>query len=99
MAYRTTPSLGPDVDQSSTQFYWDMISTSAKPSYALGTRVHGSDGFEYLYCKAGASNINAATQVSVDNSTFVATAGAGGFYTVAAVPANAYFHAKKGTAL
>ena len=99
MAYRTTPTLGPDVDQSSTQFYWDMISTSAAPSYALGTRVTGSDGYEYVYVKAGSSDINAATQVQIDAGTLVATAGSGGFYTVAAVPANAYFHARKGNAL
>lgn len=99
MAYRTTPILGPDVDQSSTQFYWDMISTDTAPSYALGTRVTGSDGYEYVYVQAGSSDISPATQVQINASTHVATAGAGGFYTVAAVPKNAYFHARKGSAL
>lgn len=97
MAFRTTPSLGPDIDQVATQFYFQ--DDAAKPTYQLGTRVHGSDGFEYIFVKAGSSNISADTQVQVDGDTFVATAGSGGFYTTAAVPAGAYFHARKGNAL
>lgn len=100
MVFRITPSLGPDVEQQSTQFYWDTINSSTKPSYPLGTKVMGNDGYEYMFVKAGGSNIAAATQVQVTtDGNFVATAGAGGFYTVAAVPANAYFHARRGATL
>lgn len=100
MTFRTNPSLGPDIDQISTGFYWDSINSSSKPSYQLGTKMKGNDGYEYMFVKAGASNIAAATQVTVTtDGTFVATAGSGGFYTVAAVPANSFFHARKGTTL
>lgn len=97
MAFRTTPSLGPDLDQASTQFYFqDDAST---PTYQLGTRVHGSDGFEYVFVKAGSSDIPADTQVEIDGTTYVATAGSGGFYAPVDVPANGYFHARKGSDL
>lgn len=100
MANRITPSLGPDVDQISTQFYWDTINDSDKPSYQLGSKVKANDGYEYMFVKAGGSNIAANTQVQVaTDGTFVATAGSGGFYTRAAVPANSFFHARRGNTL
>jgi len=98
MVFRITPSLGPDVEQSETGYYWDQSTT--RPTYQLGTKVNASDGYEYMHVKAGGSNIAANTQVQVTtDGTFVATAGSGGFYTVAAVLANEYFHARRGNTL
>lgn len=100
MVFRITPSLGPDVEQISTGFYWDTINDSDAPSYQLGTKVNASNGYEYMFVKAGGSDIAAATQVQVTtDGTFVATAGSGGFYTVAAVPANSFFHARRAATL
>ena len=104
MVFRITPSLGPDVEQHSTAYYWDLDNTTPAgvqlASYQLGSKVNASDGYEYMHVKAGGSNIAAATQVQVTtDGTFVATAGAGGFYTVGAVLANEFFHARRGTTL
>ena len=96
MVFRITPSLGPDIEQVGP-YYWDL-NNPAGVSYQLGSRVNGSDGYEYVLVKAGSSDIAAATQVSLD-ADFVASAGSGGFYTTGAVPADAYFHARKGNAL
>jgi len=102
MPFRTTPSLGPEVDQAALAYYWDSgVTTPAGvqlPSYQLGSRVSASDGCDYLHVKAGGSNIGANTQLAITaDGTFVATTGGtSGFYTVAAVLANQFFHARKG---
>ena len=101
MVFRTTPSLGPDVEQAATVYYWDQgVTTPAGvqlPSYQLGSRVSGSDGCDYLHVKAG-GNIAANTQTAItSDGTFVATTGGtSGFYTVAAVTTGQFFHARKG---
>lgn len=94
MAYRITPSLGPDLEQHALQNYWDLGYTT--PTYALGSKVIGSDGHEYVYVKA-AGNINtAATAVTINEATWVATAGAGDYETpVDSILANEFFHARK----
>lgn len=104
MVHRITPSLGPDVEQHATANYFDSLSFGPTgtqlTSYGLGSKINASDGYEYMYVKAGGSNIAANTQVSVTtDGTFVATAGAGGFYTVGAVLANEFFHARRGNTL
>lgn len=102
MAFRTTPSLGPDVEQAALAYYWDAQTLSPAGaqlvSYQLGSRVSASDGCDYLHVKAGGSNIGANTQLAItSDGTFVATTGGtSGFYTVAAVLANQFFHARKG---
>jgi len=103
MTFRVTPSLGPDLEQAATAFYYDSLTTNTNTgaqltSYQLGSRVNGSDGCDYIYVKAGGSNINANTQLAITNDgTFVATSGGtSGFYTVAAVTANQFFHARVG---
>ena len=54
--FRITPSLGPELTQIDTQFYWDTISDPlATPSYQLGSVVTGSDGHEYQFVKNGAA--------------------------------------------
>ncbi|MCK4207194.1 hypothetical protein J3U99_20715 [Brucella pituitosa] len=93
MAYRITPTLGPDVEQHETKYYWDLNS-SGQPSYALGTKVVGSDGHDYIHVKAGAA-LAKDVEVQINATTFVATAGAGGFTVPVAVKNGEYFHAKK----
>lgn len=104
MVFRITPSLGPDVEQHSTAYYWDLnnktLAGVQNASYQLGSKVKANDGYEYMHVKAGGSDITAATQVTVaTDGTFVATAGSGGFYTVGAVKANEFFHARRGNTL
>lgn len=95
MAFRVTPQLGPGSEQQGPGYF-----DAGQPgiSYQLGVRHVDSDGRERMWVRASGSAISAATQVSINASTFIASAGAGGWYTVAAVPANGYFHAVKGTA-
>ena len=45
--FRTTPSLGPELWQTATQFYWDTIAdpdNDLGPSPDLGSSVVGNDG-------------------------------------------------------
>lgn len=94
MAYRITPSLGPDLEQHALQFYWDFNFDT--PSYALGSKVIGSDGHEYVLVQAAANIASAGTDVTIDETTWVATAGAGTYETpVASILADEFFHARK----
>jgi len=93
MSYRITPTLGPDIEQHATKYYWDLNSTGT-PSYALGTKVVGSDGHDYIHVKAGA-DLAADAEVQINETTFVATAGAGGFTVPVAVKSGEAFHAKR----
>ena len=93
MAFRITPSLGPDVEQVGNPFYWQM--DEDVPSYQLGSVVRGSDGHEYVFVEAGAA-FDADDVVTVNLSTWVATANAGGsFEAPVAVASGAYFHARR----
>lgn len=94
MVFRITPSLGPDLEQHATDFYWDLNSDT--PTYALGSLVHGSDGHEYVLVEAGAAFSTIGTDVQINETTWVATAGAGGFETpVAGIANGERFHARK----
>lgn len=93
MSYRITPTLGPDVEQHATKYYWDLNS-NGQPSYALGTKVVGSDGHDYIHVKA-AADLAKDAEVTINNTTFVATAGAGGFTAPVVVKAGEAFHARK----
>ena len=97
--FRTTPILGPNLTQAETQFYWDGVADptgAGAPSYALGTRVSGSDGHEYVFVKNGASALAANARVYLTEGTWLAAANATGTHqAVVAVPANAYFHARQ----
>lgn len=94
MAYRITPSLGPDLEQHALQNYWDLGFDT--PTYALGSKVIGSDGHEYVYVQAAANIASAGTDVTIDETTWVATAGAGDYETpVASILADEFFHARK----
>jgi hypothetical protein len=106
MAFRTTPSLGPQIDEVFTGVpYWDeqtglMIDATAAPSYRLGNKEFGSDGAEYIWVQASAniaSTNTTGTQVTVTTAGAAAT-GSGGYYTppATAITSGQYFHARKG---
>ena len=95
MAFRVTPSLGPDSEQQGPMYYSAGLSNT---SFQLGSKHWDSNGRERMWVLNGATPIAANTQITVNATTFAAAAGSGGWYTVDAVPANAYFHAVKGTA-
>lgn len=106
MAFRTTPQLGPQLDEAFDGLpYWDGalgVSTAAtdlEPSYKLGNREHGDDGYEYIWVTAPveiAATAVTGTEVDVDLDTFEATVGAGGYFTPAdtVVPAGGYVHVR-----
>lgn len=97
--FRTTPQLGPQLDDVFTEIpYWDATGNITEPSYKLLNKETGNDGADYIWVKAGSSNIAATastgTQVQID-ADGEATAGSGGWYApVDGVPAGAYFHAR-----
>lgn|SRR5690349_4459390 len=96
MAFRITPSLGPDLEQHALQFYWDLNRPVTVPSYPLGSKVIGSDGHDYVLVKAAANLASAGTDVTINETTWVATAGAGTYETpVDSILADEYFHARK----
>ncbi len=92
MAFRTTPNLGPDVEQFDTAWFWDLGTLN---SPLLGNPELGSDGHYYVLVKAGAAFATAGTAITINETTWVATAGSGGYVTpVAAIPINAFFYAR-----
>lgn len=109
MAFRITPSLGPQIDEAfpADGAYWDnqlaigLSDVTLEPSYKLGSVVRGSDGGEYYYVKASAAIAGTATTGTAVNITFPAyTIAAGGttFYTPpdTPVPINGYVHVRRG---
>lgn len=110
MAFRTTPQLGPQIDEVFAGVpYWDSqlgLSTAdagVDPSYRLGTKEVGSDGHDYVFVKASAdiaATPTTGTQVSVSEPGFTVTAGAGGYYTPpdVAITAGQFLHVRKGVA-
>lgn len=104
--FRTTPQLGPQLDDVFVGLpYWDLTGVQGvndlvasgitTPSYKLGNRETGNDGHDYIWVQNGAVALAASAAVTIDEETWVATAGAGGATAPAvAVPANAYFHAR-----
>lgn len=94
MAFRTTPNLGPDLEQFDTDWFFDLDGIDTSPR--LGNPELGSDGHYYVLVKAGAAFATAGTDLTVNETTWVASAGAGAYETpVAAIPINAYFYARK----
>jgi len=106
--FRTTPQLGPQLDDVFVGLpYWDLtgiqgvtpltapLSGITTPSYKLGNRETGDDGYDYIWVQNGATALAASARVNMDAS-FVTTANASGVLQgpAAAVPAGAYFHAR-----
>lgn len=95
MAFRTTPNLGPDLEQFDTSYSGWQTLAGVDYSPLLGNPELGSDGHYYVFVKAGANFTTAGTDVTINETTWVATAGAGGFETpVANIPIDAYFYAR-----
>jgi len=92
MVFRTTPNLGPDLEQFDTKWFYDLEGVN---SPRLGNPELGSDGHLYVLVKAGAAFATAGTDVTINETTWVASAGAGGYETpVAAIPIDAFFYAR-----
>lgn len=91
MAFRTTPQLGPQLDEVSAGVpYWDTglgVGTPANgqgPSPQLGTKEIGSDGGEYWWVKASAdidATATTGTQVTITYPAYTVATNTGGFYT------------------
>lgn len=100
MAFRTTPQLGPQLDDVFTGIPFYDPPNITSPSYQLGNRETGSDGHDYVWVQASANIAAAAapgTQVTIDEPAMTAAAGSGGFYApVEGVTSGQYFHARKG---
>jgi hypothetical protein len=95
MVFRTSPQLGPELEMKAQKFHWDGDNVDV--SYRLGNKEVGSDGHNYILVQA-AGTLAANATVTINETTWVATAGAGG-YTVPAgltggVVAGDYFHAR-----
>lgn len=94
--FRITPSLGPELWQRESQFYWDSISdptNAGAASYQPGSVVVGNDGHEYVFVKASA-NIAANGTVGITEGTWVTTTGST-HTTSRAVTSGQWFHARK----
>lgn len=93
--YRITPSLGPDLHQAATQFYWDTIGDptgTGQPSYQPGSKVTGNDGHVYVFVRA-AANIAANGSFGINETTWATTTGT--TYTApVAVTSGQWFHAR-----
>lgn len=112
MAFRITPSLGPQIDEvfPTTGPYWDnqlanisINGVTIEPSYKLGSVVRGSDGGEYLFVKASgtiAATSDTGTQVALTRvgDGYTADTGSGGWYTPpdSAVATGEYVHVRRG---
>ena len=106
--FRTTPQLGPQLDDVFTALpYWDSalsagrVVTDPSPSYKLGNVEHGSDGREYYWVKASAdiaATATTGTQVVITVPGYTVAAGSGGFYTPVntAIVSGSYFHVSRG---
>lgn len=96
MVFRTSHALGPDIMQKDSKFHWDGPNVDV--SYRLGNKEVGSDGHDYVLVQAGGT-LAASAAVQINETTWVATAGAGGFTVpadlTAGVVSGDYFHARK----
>lgn len=97
MVFRTSPNLGPDLEQFDTN-YSGWMQPGVKITPELGNPELGSDGHYYVLVQAGATFASAGTAVTINETTWVATSGAGGYETpVDGIPDGAYFYARSET--
>lgn len=80
MPYQITPSLGIELEYVGAKPYQD--GNSPTPTPALGTKVVGNDGHEYIFTVASA-NVAAATAVIITEPAMSIAAGAGPYSTQA----------------
>lgn len=96
--FRITPSLGPDLWQVGAPYYWDLIAANpVNPSYQLGSVVVGNDGHEYVHVKNGTTALAANARINLTEATWTAAADVAGTHVgpAVAVPAGAFFHARR----
>lgn len=97
MVFRSTPQLGPGLEQKDQKFFWDF-QPGVDVSYRLGNKETGTDGHEYVLVQAGAT-LAANAAVTINETTWQATAGAGGFTVppgiTGGVVSGDYFHARR----
>lgn len=103
---RATPTLGPGLGSSEAPLHYedrpvtfikDGVSDGPKASYPLGTKVTGSDGYDYVFCKAGA-DLAVDARVDIDEGNdYEATASGTGSWVVKVdgVSSGDYFHARQ----
>lgn len=103
--YRITPSLGPELWQVDTEFYWDTISKSVGSatiiaSYQQGSTVVGNDGHSYVFVKTTGGSIASGAAVVLTEPAMTVATGAGAFtapVTVGAVaiPVGSFIHVRR----
>jgi len=95
--FRTSPQLGPQLDDVYVGIPFYDPPNITEPSYKLGNRETGDDGQDYIWVQASAAiaaTASTGTQVTV-TADGTAAAGSGGWYApVAGVASGAYFHAR-----
>lgn len=109
--FRTTPQLGPQLDDVFTGLpYWDtyhvtdgatVVGGISSPSYKLGNVEQGDDGREYVWVRASAdiaATATTGTQVVITVPAYTVATGSGGFYTPVntAIVSGQYFHVSRG---
>src|SRR5690606_41548959 len=99
MAFRTTPQLGPQLDQvvDDKNVWYEGLPQVGSPQ--VGVTVQGSDGHDYIWLKnnSGAQlTASARFNVSDDGNFTVAANGTGAWVApAAAVPAGDFFWGKR----
>lgn len=99
MAFRTTPQLGPQLEDiiPAGEVWFDIPGKGTIFSPQLGVKEFGSDGRVYIAVVAGAA-LSAEAQLSIDDETWEATTGSDGYYVQGKnVPKGAFFWARKGS--
>lgn len=95
MAFAVDNELGPDIEQFDTSYAGWFLPTGIDISPLPGNPRKGSDGHFYVLVKAGAAFTTVGTALSINETTWTAAAGSGGYVTpVANIPINAYFYAR-----
>lgn len=98
--FRTSPQLGPGIEDVITAPAWYDGQQIDTPSYQLGQIHQASDGHEYIWVKASAAIAAAAapgTVVTVTEPAFTAASGGAGGWNAppAGVAINQFFHARR----
>lgn len=99
--FRTTPQLGPQLDDVYDGIPFYDPPNITEPSYKLGNKELGSDGREYWFVQASAdiaATATTGTQVAITVPGYTVATGAGGFYTPVntAITSGQYFHVSRG---
>lgn len=97
MAFRTTPQLGPELEDviPAGEVWFDIPGAGTLISPRLGNKEFGSDGLEYILVQAGGA-IAAGTQIAIDANFQATTGGTSGYGTQGdAVADGDYFWARQ----